>query len=244
MKTLFSFVAGAVVMAGLLGLMVWHVPLALLGIIAVGTACLAWLVVIVVLPWNLFFQARHLLFEMRRSRERGLVVSSEQETQAIAVQRRMLRVSIGLHLVSAALVGLGSWWSGEPLGSAFAALFLLSTLFRPAVEYYRFLRRQLTEVLEEVKYPREDVARLVRDVDAGSELVRVLQQQQLEFSRDLARQEKESVSRTTEAHRRLDAVIRKFDESLDRLTDNREVIAGLKAFLRLVRDPDSTAQQR
>jgi len=243
MKTLFSFVAGAVVMAGLLGVVVWHVPLALLGTIALGAACLAWLVVIVVLPWNLFFQARHLLLEMRRSRERGLVVSAAQEAQTVGVQRRMLRISIGLHVVSAALVGFGSWWSAEPLGSAFAALFLLSTLFRPAVEYYRFLRRQLTEVLEEVKYPREDVARLVRDVDSTTEQLKSQQQRLHELTRELAKLETDSVARTTQAHRRLDAVIRKFDESLDRLTDNREVIAGLKAFLRLVRDPDSASQQ-
>ena len=153
----------------------------------------------------------------------------------------MLRVSIALHVASAALVGLGSWWSAEPLGSAFSALFLLSTLFRPAVEYYRYLRRQLTEVLEEVKYPREDVARLICDVDAGKEQLKLQEQQHLELTRELARLEADSVARSAGAQRRLEAVTRKFDESLDRLTDNREVIAGLKAFLRLVRDPDSIA---
>jgi hypothetical protein len=243
MKTLFSFVAGAALMAGVLGVLVWHLPLALLGAIALGIACLVWLVVIVVLPWNLFFQARHLLFELRRSRTRGLVVAEEHETQAVAVQRRMLRISIGLHLGSALLLGLGSWWAAQPMGHVFAGLFLLSTLFRPAVEYYQYLRRQLTEVLEEVKYPREDVVRLIHDVDFGKQQLKEHGEQQVEFTRELARLESESIARTTEAHRRLDAVIRKFDESLDRLTDNREVISGLKAFLRLVREPDATAQQ-
>jgi len=243
MKTLFSFVAGAALMAGVLGVLVWHLPLALLGAIALGIACLVWLVVIVVLPWNLFFQARHLLFELRRSRARGLVVAEEHETQAVAVQRRMLRISIGLHLGSALLLGLGSWWAAQPMGHVFAGLFLLSTLFRPAVEYYQYLRRQLTEVLEEVKYPREDVVRLIHDVDHGKQQLKEHGEQQVEFTRELARLESESIARTTEAHRRLDAVIRKFDESLDRLTDNREVISGLKAFLRLVREPDATAQQ-
>jgi hypothetical protein len=243
MKPLFSFVAGAALMAGILGVLVWHLPLALLGTIAVGIGCLVWLVVIVVLPWNLFFQARHLLFELRRSRARGLVVADEHETQAVAVQRRMLRISIGLHVGSAALLGLGSWLAGEPMGHVFAGLFLLSTLFRPAVEYYQYLRRQLTDVLEEVKYPREDVVRLIHDVDSGKQQLESQAERQAEFTRELARIEGESHARVTEAHRRLDAVIRKFDESLDRLTDNREVISGLKAFLRLVREPDG-AQHR
>ena len=55
MKTLFAFVVGVLGAGALLGLLVWHVPLALLATLAAGLVCLAWLVVIVVLPWNLFF---------------------------------------------------------------------------------------------------------------------------------------------------------------------------------------------
>ena len=40
-----------------------------------------------------------------------------------------------------------------------------------------------------------------------------------------------------ELEQRLAALARKFEESLDRLTDNREIISGIKAFLRMVRDP-------
>jgi hypothetical protein len=243
MKPLFSFVAGAALMAGVLGVLVWHLPLALLGTVALGIACLVWLVVIGVLPWNLFFQARHLQFELERSRARGLVVAEDKEREAIAVQRRMLQLALGLHLGTAALLGLGSWLAAEPLGYAFAALFLISTFFRPAVESYTYLRRKLTEVLEEVKYPREDVVRLIHDVDSGKQQLESQAERQAEFSRELARVESEAHARVTEAHRRLDAVVRKFDESLDRLTDNREVISGLKAFLRLVREPDGAAQK-
>ncbi len=237
MKPLFSFAGGALLTAALLGVLVLHVPLALLGTVAIGIACLVWLVVIVVLPWNLFFQARHLLFEMKRSRERGLVVSTEHEASTRQVARRMLRVSLGLHFASAALLALASWLSGEPLGSAFGALFLLSTLFRPGVEYYRFMRRQLTDVLEEVKYPREDVAKLIRDVEAARLQGEAQHEAHRELTRKLEDLEEKSISQLALAHRRLDTVARKFDEALDRLTDNREVIGGLKAFLRLVRDP-------
>ena len=37
------------------------------------------------------------------------------------------------------------------------------------------------------------------------------------------------------------ALTRKFDESLDRLTDNRELIAGIKAFLRMIRGDSDPA---
>ncbi len=237
MKTFFAFLFGAAVTGALLGAFALHVPLAFLATLAVGVACLSWLVVIVVLPWNLYFQARHVLVEMKRSRARGIPVGDEQEAETRRVQARMLRISIGLHLVSAALLWLGSYLSNEPLGSAFAALFLLSTLFRPAVEYYRYLRGHLGDVLNEVKYPRDDVAKLVADVKRDGERVEALEAAHRALTAQLATLEHSSMARTSEAYRRLDTVARKFDEALDRLTDNREVISGLKAFLRLVREP-------
>jgi hypothetical protein len=237
MKTFFAFLFGAALTGALLGAFALNVPLAFLATLGVGVACLAWLVVIVVLPWNLYFQARQVLFEMKRSRARAIPVSEEHEAETRRVQARMLRISIGLHLVSAGLLWLGSYLSNEPLGSAFAALFLLSTLFRPAVEYYRYLRVQLGDVLNEVKYPRDDVAKLVADVRRDSDRLDAVEAAHRELTAQLAKLEHSSLSRTNEAYRRLDTVARKFDEALDRLTDNREVISGLKAFLRLVREP-------
>ena len=237
MRNLFAFVGGALLSGALLGVLVLHVPLALLATVAAAIACLAWLVVIVVLPWNLYFQARHLTSELQRSRARGIVVSPAQEAAAVQVARRMWRVSVGLHLASAALLALGSWLSQEPLGSTFAALFLLSTLFRPAVEYYRAVRRQLGDVLHETKYPREDVVKLIADVEAHQRELERLREDQASLTGQLTTLEGASMARATEAHRRLEGVARKFDEALDRLTDNREVISGLKAFLRLVREP-------
>jgi hypothetical protein len=48
----------------------------------------------------------------------------------------------------------------------------------------------------------------------------------------------ESVARDQETRRRIDAVARKFEETIDRLTDNQEIISGIKAFLRLVQAGD------
>jgi len=236
MKLFFPFVGGAVLAAALLGVFVLHLPLPLLATVGLGILCLLWLVVIVVLPWNLYFQARHVLFEVGRSRARGLEVSAEQEASTRAVAKRMLRLSVALHLVSAALLGLGSWLSQEPLGTAFSALFLLSTLFRPAVEYYRYLRRQLGDVLQEIKYPRDDVARLLAEVEAHRLRLDAQQEAQVDLGKQHAVFKQEALARLAHANQRFEAVARRFDETLDRLTDNKEIISGLKAFLRLVRE--------
>jgi hypothetical protein len=40
--------------------------------------------------------------------------------------------------------------------------------------------------------------------------------------------------RAAELERRLSAVARRFEETIDRLTDNQQIISGIKAFLRLI----------
>lgn len=236
MRTFFSFVVGGVVSAVVVGLVWLQVSLAQVGVVVVGAVCLAWLGVIVVLPWNLLFEARRALRELARARARGITVLDAQERRARAVERRMLRVSLSLHVVSAALLALGSWWAEVPLGSAFAALFLLSTLFRPAVEYYRFLRGELTELVDDSRYPRADVMKLIADVEAqGRQLVSDrLAREHLEHR--MTETESRTDARLAEANRRLELVTRRFDETISQLTDNREIISGLRAFLRLVRE--------
>lgn len=236
MRTFFSFVVGGVLSAVVVGLLWLQVPLAQVGVVLAGAACLAWLGTIVVLPWNLLFEARRTRRELGRARARGISVSEVQEGRAQAVERRMVRVSIALHLVSAALLALGSRAADVPLGNVFAGLFLLSTLFRPAVEYYRSLRGELSELIDDSRYPRDDVMKLVSDVEGHArELVsRSAAHEQLE--QRMTELESRSDARLAEANRRLELVTRRFDETISQLTDNREIISGLRAFLRLVRD--------
>ena len=243
MKTLLSFLGGLALGAAALGLLHFGVPLALLATLAMGATCLAWLVLIVVLPWNVYFQARRVLFEVDRSRQRGLPVNAAQEAEARRVAVRMLRVAIGLHLGSAGLMALGSWLYERPLGYAFAGLYLLTTLFRPAVEYYRALTRRLGDFLDETKYPRDDARKLVEDV---RDVVRqqASQHKAMEvLGEHLAEVERAAEARDFESRRKLEAIARRFEETIDRLTDNQEIISGIKAFLRLVQQPKESAKQ-
>jgi hypothetical protein len=144
--------------------------------------------------------------------------------------------AVGLHLGSAALVAAGAAWYRAPLGHAFAVLYLVSTWFRPALEYYRALKARLGQLLEEVRYPRADVRTLV-------ETVQRLEDATARHARDLealearaGRAEAALAEAEQDGRRRLEAIARRFEETIDRLTDNQEVITGIKAFLRLVRE--------
>ena len=236
MKSLFSFVVGAVVAAAAVGLVWLQVPLAQVGALLAGAACLAWLGVVVVLPWNLFFRARQTARELLRARERGGVVTDEQVARARQVERLMLRVSVGLHVVSAAALALGAWWARQPLGQLFAVLFLVSTWFRPAVEYYRYLRGLLSELVEDARYPWADVVQLTAEVAAQRGLLEAAEKERKALDERLERSQAMLEGRVAEANRRLELVARRFDESIERLTDNRELISGLRAFLKMVRE--------
>src|SRR5207248_3226472 len=133
------------------------------------------------------------------------------------------------------------------LGYYFAGFYLLSTLFRPGVEYYKYLRSRLYELGNEVKYPREDVIKLRADVmelksrvsrheDQIQELEKQLGEQGYRLEMRVQQEAQAGVARHQELDRRFGSLGRKFEETVDRLTDNQEIIAGVKAFLRLVKD--------
>lgn len=235
LTALVAVVVGFVV--GVFGDRSVDIPWTLLATVAVGVACLGWLVVVVVLPWNLHFQARHLLHDIERSRARGIVVADVQEQRARRVSRRMLGLSLVLHAVSAALLGVGAWLYAQPIGFVFSGLFVLSTLFRPGVEAYRHVRSLLTEAALEVRYPRDDVMKVVDDVRGLLMTVEQQGAQVHELQRESTRTRAELVARSDEHQKKLDGVARRFEETLDRLTDNQEIISGIKAFLRLVQQP-------
>jgi hypothetical protein len=205
--------------------------------------CLGWLVAVVTLPWNLYFQAKAVLFDMQRSRERGLEVRPDREQEAQRVQRRMLRFSVGMHLASAAVAAAVTAASGGRWGYLFSGFYLLSGFLRPAVEYYRYLRQRLGHLAAEVRFPRDDVqtlrvevARLQGQADSSTRA-------EAELRKQLAELAKLSEARQLELERKLGSLARKFEETVDRLTDNQQIISGIKAFLRLLQQSPSVGSE-
>ncbi|HWD79204.1 MAG TPA: hypothetical protein VG497_09980 [Kribbella sp.] len=208
-----------------------------------GVACLLWLVLLLTVPWNLSFQAHALIHEIRTSRERGIDVPAEREPEARRIASRMRWFAIGAHLVSAGIVALITYLSGGAIGYYLAGLYLISTFFRPAGAYFAYLRERMTTMLREVKHPRDDLIETLRRLETLKAEVDALKDGSTEHARRLARLDNAQATaaaladtRDRALHAKVDAHARQFEHSLSRLTDNQEVIAGLKAFLRLVRE--------
>lgn len=212
-----------------------HVPLSTLLSLGLGAISLIWLVVLLTLPWNLYFGARQVVHEIHVSRERGIEVPEGHEAEALEIARRMRWFAIGGHIVSAALLAVITYFSGASVGYYFAGFYLLSTFFRPAGAYLSHLRERVTTLMSEARHPREDVVSLVARVDGLADEVTALTRS-AERLREVTETLDADLRNGDEAlERRITGLARRFEDTVDGLTDNHEVITGLKAFLRLVR---------
>ena len=200
-----------------------------------GGAALLWLIVLVTLPWNLHLRAREVLAEMRRSREAGIQVTDEQLAFADKVKRWTLLTSLGIHVLSAAVALLIARFADAPLGYPFAGFYLLSCVVRPASAAMQQLRRRLDTIAADTRYPRDDVLKLRAQVEAHEIAVELYKAQLTEHAARNDALAAQLERQRLDLEQPMTALTRKFEESLERLTDNRELIAGIKAFLRMIR---------
>ncbi|MEV6105803.1 hypothetical protein AB0M28_13950 [Streptomyces sp. NPDC051940] len=229
---------GALVLAYAVG-----APLATVLGAAAGALALLWLLVLLTVPWDLYFRAHSLLSEIAVSREKGLVISKERDTEARRIARVMLRVAVGGHLLSAVLAVVVALVTGAAAGYWIAGFFLLSTVFRPAGAWFKQTGGRLGTLLRDVRYPRDDVVLLrhkVDDVVRGATVLEAKAEEQYaalaKVRRTLDALNVTVYQRADEADRRIAALGREFQATVDRLASNEEIIAGLKAFVRLVRN--------
>ncbi|HEX9032676.1 MAG TPA: hypothetical protein VF834_12580 [Streptosporangiaceae bacterium] len=240
------------------------VPLRTLVSIGIGAVALAWLVVLVAVPWNLYFAARQAGLELAVSRGRGIAVRPEQEAEARQIGRRMLWFALGGHVLTAAAAALVGHLASVPLGYYAAAAYLLSAVIRPAVAYFAHLRERIGLLRRESTHPRDDVVTIQSAIESLTAMVTQLRTELRGMTDDVRRTEyklNDSIAharqtltadltrlqdaqaadreeaRSREAHlgRRVDAIARQVDAALDGISDHQEVQAGLRALVRMIR---------
>ncbi|GAA1997439.1 hypothetical protein [Catenulispora subtropica] len=247
-----------------------HVPGRTLLNVGLGALSLYWLLIITTVPWNLYFRARQVRHEMAASRERHIVVPAEREAEVRRWERRLLWLALAGHVVSAAVVAVITWASGHVLGYYFAAFYLLSCAIRPAAAYLGYVRARIASLLKETKYPRDDVIDLTTRLATLSAEVEVLRthaahtEEQMFRDLDSVRNDQRGAearlrtdiraareaadadrtdlrARVEQAEHRMAAVARHFDQAVDGLSDQRELLSGIRAFVRLVRTDAAAA---
>jgi hypothetical protein len=126
----------------------------------IGVTSFWWLLVIVTVPWNVYFDAKEVAAEAEISQDKGIPVDHKQLTYVNKVSRGALLIAIALHLFSALglyeLAAMGI--SSVGYISSFATLLL--TALRPAIRGYQYLAYRLSSIRQQIKYPREDILEL------------------------------------------------------------------------------------
>jgi hypothetical protein len=228
-------VVGAAVVAVLLHF-VAHASASLLLGFGAGALCLLWLAVLLTVPWNLYFQARTARQEITEGRAAGLDIAVGRERDADRIARRLLRAAVAAHLVSAAVIALVAAVSGQVVGYWFCLFYLIGTALRPAEAWLRSVRARIGVLREEASFPRDDILALKARLDAAEAGVSGLDTETRRLAQELDRLAVLVRQRDDQLEARIHAMGRKFEDTLGSLTDNQEVINGIRAFLRLLRE--------
>lgn len=126
----------------------------------IGIASFWWLLVIVTVPWNVYFDAQEVVAEASISKEKNIPVDEKQLNYVKKVLRWSIIVAIALHILSA----IGLYWLAaagiSAVGYISSGATLLLTALRPAIRAYQYLAMRLSAIRQQIKYPREDVLEL------------------------------------------------------------------------------------
>ncbi|MBD2774137.1 hypothetical protein [Iningainema tapete] len=143
----------------------------------IGGASFWWLIVIVTVPWNVYFQAKEVLTEGVQSKEKGIAVDEKQVDYVQILAKRSLIVAIALHILSAAGLYILAATGISAVGYVSSGAALLLTALRPAISAYEYLYARLTMIRQEWKYPREDVVELRQRFDNLEETFKRIEEQ-------------------------------------------------------------------
>jgi hypothetical protein len=203
--------------------------------IGAGGVGLAWLIVLVTVPWNLYFAARQAAAQMPVSRRRGIEVAPGLDAEATKLARRMLWFAVGAHVASAAVIAIITYFSGRSVGYYFAGFFLFSTAVRPGLAYLTHVRDRITVLTRESKFPRDDVGTLKATVRTLELTVGEVWTEQNRLATDRSADRSAVWSRVDDLERRLERMARRIEDTLDSIGDHQEVVTGIRALARIFR---------
>lgn len=228
-----------------------------------GFVAFFWLLVVVTVPWNLYFAARQVGHRVDSTLVRGIPVPPERAAEVLTLSRRLLGMAIGAHIGSALIAVVVAVISGYTLGYYVAGFFVSSIVLRPAAAYFVYLRARIATISDDIAFPPDDIAELRRRVVSVDDQLTAWQERtqhwhdsderQIDDLRDsvrrqderareeqrtvretVARDHAELLARANAVDLRIAGMVTHFDNALDGVTDQQEIIAGLRAFARLM----------
>ena len=234
-----------------------RVPAVTLLTVAAVVVALSWLVVLVTGPWNLYFAARRAAQDIAVSRDRGIAVRSAYDAEARRISDRMLRFALGGHVGTAIAATVIAYISGNKTGYYVAGISCSRPCSGRPSAYFFHVRERIKVFTRESTHPRDDVITLRARMDevgararqtaddlhrTRATLADTIQHTRNLLGADLSRlretQEAEQAqarSRHDDLKRQIDQMVRRIEATLDGISDHQELLAGLRALVRMVR---------
>lgn len=214
--------------------------------IVIHLASLIWLFFLVKIPWDLYFSARKARLDGEESRRLGIEGVEQKIRQLAAMERYLLLGAVSAHILTAAGVyALGSF---EPdlISRQFGWVFVASAALRPAWEGYTYLRQRIREMATQVRYPREDVLTLSERVREQLALTRESERKLVEYKQEMSARiqrleshiqilQSEQVSESARSEKRTVQLSHKFEEVVEKISSDQDLVAGARAFARMLR---------
>ncbi len=199
------------------------------------------------MPWDLVFEARDVLARQARSQRRNLDVDAVEIGFAKASATRALVLAIALHVIGAALAVAARGLVGDELGLVLAVAFVGSMAVRPIHSFYVHTRVRLARAARDAVVPQKDALALneaiqdleqrLSDMNAERETSRDALRAQLGVIEERAREDASAWRKSSNVtDEKLDRVLRELERTVEKTQQSAEVLAGIRAFVRLIRE--------
>ena len=202
---------------------------------------------VVRLPWDLVFEARGVRARQESSRRRGIAVDEAEVVFARRSEARALGLAITVHALGAVLAAAGRGVLGDELGTLLAGAVVGSMAVRPLHAFYVHTRTRLSRAARDAEVPPPDAISLEERLHATSERIAALEAEREAHREAVSERIAVLEARAREdasAWRRADAVtddklervLRELERTVEKTTQSAEVLAGIRAFVRLIRE--------
>jgi len=132
----------------------------------VGLLAFGWILLVVKVPWDVYFEASDALADAALSKDLEIAIDPKSVTYLHATKRWALVVALILHVVSAAVLYMLEEYGITTIGYIGSGLALLLTVVRPSIRLYQYVSDKLKLIRSGLRYPREDVLELRNRVTA------------------------------------------------------------------------------
>ncbi|TAF67999.1 MAG: hypothetical protein EAZ55_00960 [Cytophagales bacterium] len=230
-----SYIIGlSISMTIVLVLLQWfNVPVGSLIDWLIGIAMFVWLIMVVTLPWNVYFEAVEVITESKNSEKQNIQFDKNKLVFVKKLANAMIFIAIFLHLASAAGFYVLSYYEITKLGYFGAIASLLLTLLRPLARAYEYISDYLFRLREEIHYPRPDVKALEYRVESLEYRFNTIEELTIEDKiYQLSEQLEDLIEKNQKEHEKLS---KETHHAVAQLTEDGKFIDHLLEIIRFIK---------